>query len=330
MADKKKKLKKAGSGFTKKFRALIFLVCLVVSVFLWLIIKLSREYEVIIPFSFTLSNIPAERVIESRSDTMLFLTVRTAGFNILYERYIKKHDPLVLNLKYFRNMHKNGSQEIEFPTVDYTEFLSAQLKFRNQITAVSPEKITIKLNKLFRKKVPVIPLLDVTYADQFMLYGKVKTEPDSVTVGGPKGIIDTLSFVTTMKYNAAGLKENITAMLQVKPPSRNISVSVSAQQIKVIIAVEKYTEKEIEVPLIVMNKPMKLDIKTFPDKVKIYCFVALKDFDLVIPSMFSAQVDFNDAEKGTSNMLAVKVPEFPSNVKVTRFLPQRVEFIIMK
>lgn len=329
MPDKKKKPKRTGAGFTRKFRAFIFLVCLTVSVFLWLIIKLSREYEVVLPYSYSCKNIPSERVVESRSDTIIFLTVRTKGFNILYERYIRTPEPLVLNLKYFRNMHRNATQEIEFPIVNYTDVLSSQLKYTNQITAVFPERITIKLNKLHRKKVAVIPHLDLTFADQYMLYGKAVVSPDSVLVGGPKGIIDTLTFITTEKYKNTGLKENASVRIPLVLPSKNISVSMSAKEVNVVIPVEKYTEKEIEVPLIVRNKPLKMDVKTFPDKVKIYCFVALKDFDLVLPSMFSAQVDFKESEKGT-NMLTVNVPEYPSNVKVTRFIPQRVEYIIMK
>lgn len=329
MPEKKKKPKRTGAGFSRKFRVFIFLVCLTVSVFLWLIIKLSREYEVVFRYYYTCKNIPSERVIESRSDTMIFLTVRTKGFNILYERFIRNPEPLVLNLKYFRNMHRNSTQEIEFPIVNYTDVLSSQLKFTNQITAVFPERITIKLNKLHRKKVPVIPLLDLTFADQFMQYGKAVVSPDSVLVGGPKGLIDTLSFITTEKYKNTGLKENTSITIPLVLPSKNIFMSLSVKEVNVFIPVEKYTEKEIDVPLIVRNKPLKMDVKTFPDKVKIYCFVALKDFDLVLPSMFSAQVDFNESDKGT-NMLTVNVPEYPLNVKVSRFVPQRVEYIIMK
>jgi len=59
----------------------------------------------------------------------------------------------------------------------------------------------------------------------------------------------------------------MSAMLQVKSPVRDISISVSTQQIKINIPVEKYTEKEMSA-MIVRNKPMKMDVKTFPDKIK--------------------------------------------------------------
>jgi len=328
-ADKPKK-KKNTSGYPRRNRVIVFVLCVFVSAFLWVIIKLSRDYEVVIPFPFTFTNVPAERVVENCSDTTLFLTIRTQGFNILYNRYLKKQDPLTLNLKYFKNLHKDATQEIIFSTVNYTDALSSQLKFKNQVTAVSPEKITVKLNKLYRKKLPVIPSLDLAFAEQFMQCGKAVVSPDSVMVCGPKGIIDTLSFVKTEKYKAAGLKENISVKLRLILPARNASINVSQFDADVKIPVEKFTEKDIEVPLIVRNKPKNVDIKTFPDKIVIYCFVALKDFDRVVPDLFSGSVDYNDSHNGSVNMLIVRVDEYPQNIKISRFSPARVEYIIMK
>jgi YbbR domain-containing protein len=233
-------------------------------------------------------------------------------------------------LKYFKNLHKDATQEIIFPTVNYTDALSAQLKYKNQITAVSPERIVVKLNKLCRKKLPIVPSLDLSFAEQYMQCDRAVVSPDSVMVCGPKGIIDTLSCIRTEKFKAAGLKENTAVNLRLKLPARNISVKTAFFEAKVTIPVEKFTEKDIEVPLIVRNKPKNMDVKTFPDKIKISCFVALKDFDRVLPDMFSGSVDFDDSQNGSVNMLNVRVDEYPQYVKITRFSPVRVEYIIMK
>ena len=329
-ADKPKKKKKITAGNSSRNQLVMFLFCVVVSALLWLIIKLSREYEVVIPYPFTFKNIPPERVVESCSDTTLFITIRTQGFNVLYARYLKKQEPLVLNLKYFKNLHKDATQEIILPTVNYTDVLSAQLKFKNQISAVSPERIIVKLNKLYRKKLPIVPSLDLSFAEQFMLYGKAVVSPDSVMVCGPKGFMDTMKCIMTEKFKSTDLKENSSVKLRLKLPVRNISVNAALYEVNVSIPVEKFTEKDIEVPLIVRNKPKSMDVKTFPDKIKISCFVALKDFDNVKTEMFSASVDFNDSRKGSVNTLNVRVDEYPQYIKISRFTPVRVEYIIMK
>lgn len=329
-ADKPKKKRIITAGNTSRNRVVVFVFCVGISAFLWIIIKLTREYEVVIQYPFSFKNVPAERVVESCSDTTLFLTIRTQGFNVLYIRYLKKQEPLLLNLKYIKNLHKDATQEIVFPTVNYTDVLSAQLKFKNQITAVSPERITVKLNKLYRKKLPIVASLDLSFAEQFMQCGKAVVSPDSVMVYGPKGIMDTLSNIKTEKYKATGLKENTNVRLRVKLPGRNVSLNASVFEVIVSIPIEKFTEKDIEVPLIVRNKPKNMDVKTFPDKIKISCFVALKDFNNVRPDMFSGSVDFKDSHDGSINMLNVRVDEYPQYVKISRFSPVRVEYIIMK
>jgi hypothetical protein len=99
------------------------------------------------------------------------------------------------------------------------------------------------------------------------------------------------------------------------------------EEVKVQIAVEQYTEAKFELPLIILNQPDSLQIKTFPSKVKVTCRVGLSQYNKLNNSSFQAIIDYSE-HSVINSKLAVRLDKVPETVIRVDFFPKEVEYII--
>ena len=103
----------------------------------------------------------------------------------------------------------------------------------------------------------------------------------------------------------------------------------SDDEVEVAVSIEKFTEGTQKLKLNVINVPDTLVLRTFPNELSVLYFVALNDYDKVLPQLFEAVVDYNDI-KVQENKLTVKLLNSPEYVNSIRINPERVEYIIEK
>ena len=103
--------------------------------------------------------------------------------------------------------------------------------------------------------------------------------------------------------------------------------TISPEKVSLIIDVEKYTEKELRVPIEILNKPENAHIKLFPSELKVVFTVGLSRFEKIKISDFGASVDYNSIVKDVNN-LSVNLYKKPTFIQDLRFVPEKVEFLI--
>ena len=67
----------------------VFLVCMGISVFLWLLVHLSKEYYYSADYRLNFTQVPWNMKIQSCSDSTLALTLRIQGFEYFSEQFIR-------------------------------------------------------------------------------------------------------------------------------------------------------------------------------------------------------------------------------------------------
>lgn len=93
------------------------------------------------------------------------------------------------------------------------------------------------------------------------------------------------------------------------------------------IAVDKFTEGEIEVPIFVKNAPKGINI--FPKKVKVIYKVGLQNFNDITSDLFIVECDYLQSKKEI-NYLIPKIKDIPKTVDLVRIVPEKVDFLIYK
>jgi hypothetical protein len=68
----------------------IFLVCLVISIFLWILVHLSKEYFYTTEYKLNYTQVPWNMKMVNCSDSMLTLTIRLQGYEFFSEQFFRR------------------------------------------------------------------------------------------------------------------------------------------------------------------------------------------------------------------------------------------------
>ena len=177
--------------------------------------------------------------------------------------------------------------------------------------------------------VKVRPDIEIELEKQYMLKYNIRSNPDSILVNGPKHIADTLKYVYTKNEKLQQLNRSVTIDISLKP-MRNVTFSV--KKVRLIIPVEQYTESSLNIPILVLNTPDSIIIKTFPSSVDVLFNICLSDFNKINPALFEVAADYKQIVSRTGEesdrFLDIEINRYPDYVQAIRVNPKKVEYII--
>jgi hypothetical protein len=308
----------------------VFLLCLLISIFMWLFIKLTKDYTLDFRFAVAYKNFPKYLVLTDAPDSLLTIGINAKGFELLSARYLHGKRNLIVNCKDERMRHNSGGYYMRIPVSRLLTQISLQLPSSRSIAYILPDTITLRFTEASRKKIPVKLLLSSSFRKQYQLYDRVQLHPDSVFITGAPSVLDTLHFIETVPVSKTNLDESQRFQLPLKVPLSPGQLRVSTNTVEVYIPVEKYTEAEFTVPIEILGSSAdKLLLKTFPDKCTITCMVPVKDFRRTDASLFAVSVSY-DAGQAKASKLKVELTLSPQRIRILKISPEEVEFIILK
>lgn len=140
-----------------------------------------------------------------------------------------------------------------------------------------------------------------------------------------KGYWDTI----TAAYTQPVKQENVSDTLrqQVSLLARR-GVKFVPASIEMILPVDIYTEKTVEVPLHGVNFPADKVLRAFPSKVQVTFQVGLSRFREITADDFHINVSYEELLCLGSDKYTVKLRNIPDGVKQVRFNPEQVDFLI--
>jgi hypothetical protein len=307
----------------------IFMVCLLISVIIWFTIKLSDEYDTVIQVPLTFTHLPKNKVLTSVSDTVLQVEIMEKGSNLFRMLYVEKAEPIRISLRFLPIYPKSGAyQGIIIPSMLVNEIERDQ-NLLGKIVSISPDTIYLTFEPERIKKVPVRADFEMTFEKQFMRYGAVEFTPDCVMVKGPVTMMDGIDSVSLGKIKLEQLSSNYTGEKAFPADSLNRQLAITPEVVAYNVPVEKFTEAELEVPVRLTNAEGQ-KVKVFPDKVKVFYTVALKDYPKVEPGMIVANADFSALNLVEEGKVKVSLESYPSYIRINKLEPEKVEFIIIK
>lgn len=315
----------------EKFRRsfYVFLVSLVTSVIIWFTVKLSNEYNTVISMPVKFSQLPMNMTLTSVSDSLLKVEVVDKGSVLFKLMHLQKPKPANISLRFTGFYLDNGVfHGIVVPSL-YINDIEREHGLLGKINSISPDTIYLTAERVKSRKVPVTATYDLTYEKHFQGYGNIVLEPDCVMVKGPGQMIDRLDSVSLGMISSHNMNQNMSINKGFPKDSAYRLFTFNPDQVKITLPVEKYTEAEIEVPVQAINTN-NLNIKTFPDKVKVIYTVALKDYAMVEPDMLTITADFSGVNPNQENKVRLRPEKAPLFIRINKIEPERVEFIIVK
>lgn len=304
----------------------IFSFFLVLSFILWFLNALGKDMTGKINFPAHYINLSKERALVSDLPERISLTVRGPGYSILKHKLSSNKLPLQIDLGKVNPRVTRDDQRYEFYILTFAlrEDFRRRLGKEFEIMAVTPDTIHFVFDMISFRKVPVKPEVVVVPQKQYMKYGAITCEPDSIDISGPASVVDTLNFISTKLYRADQINSTTTLSLQLEAIG---NVVYSNKKVNVTIPVEQFTEAVREVPVTILNIPANGIIRLFPDKIKVYCNVALRDYNMFMLAPLEAVTDMKGVDIRNSQKLKINLKNIPLYVSAVRFAPAEVEYI---
>ena len=187
--------------FKNDKRVFTFVVCIAIATGFWFLNALSKTYTVEMSVPVKYVNLPDNKTISNHLPEKFDLRIKAHGFTILRSQVNFFFVPLEFNVNDMTSnrMMENKKSMYAFPTRQFLPDLSYQLSNELEITNMTPDTLYFIFGEMWQKRVKVRPLVQLNLKKQFQVSGEIKTIPDSVTVSGPKSVLDTLYSVITEK-----------------------------------------------------------------------------------------------------------------------------------
>lgn len=320
-----------GSGYPgrKKIRneLYIFSICLVISIFIWFLIALSKEVYTTLEYPVKFVHTPADMVLVNEPDSILSFRISSGGFELFTLQYLSAKNPIEIDLRNISLEKQDGFYTGIFNTSRLSDDIRKQYRFSEELVSISPENLYFRFEPLTGKMVPVVSGLKLEFQKQFRLSDSITFTPAEVKVIGPRNLIDKITRVETEAKPVSGIEGSVSGTCMLKKPVENEQLALLPDQVAFAINAERYTESTLLVPVLPANKNQI--VKIFPEKVNVTFLVSLSNFKRINPDLFHAVIEVPESDE-IKVKAPVRLANVPGFIEVTKIDPPEVDFLVIQ
>jgi len=157
----------------------MFLICLIISIFLWILVHLSKEYFYTAEYRLNYTQIPWNMKMVSCSDSMLILTIRLQGYEFFSEQFFRRRkrecDVSLRGMKV-----KIGEDQVNgyLLTRGIARNIAEQTTYPLEIFSTTPDTIFFTFEKIALKRMSSLRTTDLTVIHPGL--DSVSNPPDSI------------------------------------------------------------------------------------------------------------------------------------------------------
>jgi hypothetical protein len=306
----------------------VYFVFLIITSGMWLIMKLSDNYNRYVEVEITIVDIPKGQVLLSKSDTVIKVFVSAEGYKLLSITNMMSNEVYIPynNFDFDRNSNKLIIGTIKSKRLK--NLINKQLGIKVTEKSIEPDSISITLDKLRSISLPIKFDADLETTLGFRQYGQPVFNPQNVLVTGPASLVDTIQFINTKRMKFKDLNNSFSKEMILVSPSPLIHLSKNKSLVNVEIV--EFVEGEIEVPVQVKTNIPNIKIKTFPSQIKITYQVAMPDYKNIHDSLFLVSVTIDSIAVLQHKKLIPSIIKMPKGIENLRIEPNKLDFIILK
>ncbi|MDR6300315.1 YbbR-like domain-containing protein [Mesonia maritima] len=294
---------------------------LVFAVFIWIVVQFSKTYEKTVSVPLVFQNLPKDKLLE-KEKANLRLRIQENGFGLAWFQLFKPAVKVDLEklpqankklLYIVRKQQDSIAKEIEL-NVERIKFLQDTIVIPFQQKAVK----TVKIN----------PSIDISFAPGYSSEEQLKLIPDSIKISGPEKVLDTIQQLFTEDLVLKNVSDTLNGSIAIDTTKfKNLSFYKTKVDYK--LAVEKFTEGKIEVPIELINSPENREVSIFPKKAVVVFTVSLQKFEAISQNDFRVVCDFSELQN-EQNFLIPKLVKKPEFISASRLNINKVQFVIKK
>jgi hypothetical protein len=303
----------------------VLLLALLLAFSIWIIHNMALKYNDNLQASIVaVSNIDGHAP-KSINECQVTAKCRATGYKLLMYNLKDKNQRVEVSFPASAMKHKSGDEYYILST-DLMEY-SGQI-FNNNISVeyFNADTLFYRFPFEHHKKLPIEPILSISYRQQYMSDSGVVVEPDSVIVYGEPFRIDGLDVVKTEPIRRSDLHTNVSGNVRLETIK---GVRMSDPEVRYSIDVVRFTELQSVAPIKTVNVPAGKTLSVYPSVAKIklkYEFPPVAGFTEDV----SLVVDYNEFQESLSGKCRVKLTAPRDGVIVYEVDPPYVECIVVE
>lgn len=301
-----------------------FFLFVVLAFIFWMLAKFSKEYEATVLFKVQYA-LPKNKVLQSEPLQEIPIHIKGTGFKLIGAKLFSKEIQLNTN----NLVYLEGSKY--YILLNQQELgIEKQMSAGLSIDYFVKDSIFFDLGNLEVKRVPIMPRTEINFLPGYDFVSKMKVTPDSITITGPNGILDTIRHIKTTMVAIDEVNATIQEKVGLSLPSSAIKIADDTREVSLYGEVDKFTEGIIEVPFSIDNLPENEQINTFPKRVKVSFNVSLSNFNKVNENSFTVRCNYTFSKENNLSYLIPRLYIQSDLVKNVKMTPNKIDFLIQK
>lgn len=306
-----------------KNKVKLFLFFLLVASIFWVLTKFSREFTASILTKINYENLPETAALSQNNLHEISFDLTANGFEILYYKFKKPALEIDVTQYYDKN-----EDSFTLTRNELVRKLSAKFNKYMEIKNLSVDGLKVNLDPIVLKKVGVKAVVDITFKDGFKPVDSVQLMPDSVTISGPKGILEQINSVNTKTLTLRDLEKTISETVEITSPSDEI-VKINPAKINVEWPVAEFSQGNFTLLVEVINLPPGVELKLVPERISVSFDIAVDDFSAVTQENFRVVCDYSKRNENENFMLPILTKKPNGAVNIV-FEPKKIDFFVFK
>ena len=299
----------------------IYLACVAIASVMWLLIKLSKEYEIIVKIPILIENLPKDKILINKPDSLINVQIADNGFDLIRPSIFGISKPIIIHPNKLRHIKISDTQTKSYAlTYSYYDMLDQMF---NTVKRIKPDSIILVFEKEAEKMVKVSPQISVSYSPQYQVKNGIRISPDSIRIYGSKSDLESIDSILTEAITYSELANSVSEDIKLIIPKKT---KADLHSTHLLINIEQFTEALISIPIQIQSSKQE-NIRVFPNQVQIKYAVSLNNYKLIQADQFEVIGKIDSLSVGK---LELYLNKYPGNVRIIDYSPKMAEFIIIK
>ncbi|MBT3647863.1 MAG: hypothetical protein HN542_06450 [Flavobacteriales bacterium] len=315
--------------FQDRRKLTVFIMCLSLSIFMWLLISLGKQYNstLVVPVQYV--NFPENKTLLNDVPQELGINVSGTGYDLLQYADELIDDTLIVNLDHLNIAIMGGYQRGSLNPLEISKDLQDRLQGMLAINAVLTDSIRFVFDLKVARVIPIKPVVDFKVPSGFVTIDSAIATPSDVEIFGALSILEDLEFLETSPLNLGQLEKTAAVRVALSRSVIGQDAELPFDSVDVLVDIERLTEKRLMIKPEVVNLPDSIDLLTFPNTIEVISQVPLRHYDDVLEKDFKLVVDYTKLQKGYP-VLPVDLLEWTSKAIKVSLQPNEVELVISR
>jgi hypothetical protein len=305
--------------FKRNQKASSFLFFLLLAASIWFLTKFSKPLVAEFKLNLEYINMPKQTLVSSQAPDELLITVNANGFKLLREFFRDK--TLVLDLSAGRAIDDN---RIRFNQDQLLAFCYRKIPSA-EVISVELKELIIPVDQMAAKTIQVVFQGEVSLVQGFKIIDRAEIQPTEITIYGPSQLIDSISSVNTVYTRLNNLRSDLAQSIALEPLWSN-KLSRSQDSVLWSARVLEFTQKQIELPVELINVPRGRRLQIFPETMRLSVEIPVSEYAQYDKSNFRIICDYNERISEDSFMIP-RLSNLPDGVYKPELSHKKVDYV---